>query len=404
MRTPKYCLHTTSGQARVTINGRAYYLGKFDSDESREKYHAKIAEWLASGRSKSFGIIKPGITILGLVEAYLPFALNYYGDKVNSEAKCTEYSVRPMLKLYGSSPAEEFRAARCEAVRSKMIELGWSRKHINASIRRIKRVFRWGAEQGYFHTDVFARLSLVKGLAFKRTAAHETERIKPVCEKVVEQTLQNCPPVVADMVRLQLLSGCRAGEIVSLTPSLIDRTGEIWAANLIEHKTAYLGKDRVIYFGQKCQAILKKYMDRPDEAHLFSPAESEEMRRSQIPRVTPLSSGNSRGNSQRVRDNRKARRQLGTSYTRMAYTRAVTRAARKTFPIPPFAPAAEAKAWKAKYWWSPLRLRHTAGTRFRKEFGLDVSATLLGHTRLETTQIYAEIDYAKASEVMRRIG
>ena len=118
MRTPKYCLHTTSGQARVTINGRTYYLGQYASPESWQKCHSKIAEWLASGCSRTFGVMKPGITILGLVEAYRPFALSHFGDKVNSEAYATEYAVAPLLELYGSSAAEDFDATRYKAVRS----------------------------------------------------------------------------------------------------------------------------------------------------------------------------------------------------------------------------------------------------------------------------------------------
>ena len=40
--------------------------------------------------------------------------------------------------------------------------------------------------------------------------------------------------------------------------------------------------------------------------------------------------------------------------------------------------------------WSPNRLRHTKATELRKQFGLDAAGAVLGHTKLETTQIYAE--------------
>ncbi len=403
MRTPKYCLHTTSGQARVTINGRAYYLGQYDSAESWQKYHAKIAEWLASGCSKTFGIIVPGITILGLVEAYRPFAIQYFGTGINSEAKSTDYSVVPLLELYGSSVAEEFGSTRFEAVRSKMIEMGWSRGYINASMQRVKRVFKWGAEQGYFPSDVFARLRLISGLQFQRSKARECKPVKPVCENLVEQTLKNCSPIVADMVRVQLLCGCRPGEIVTLTPGMIDRSDSVWVANLVAHKTAYLGKERIIHFGQACQSILAKYMDRPNDCCLFSPAEAERLRRSKLG-LDSLSTVRGWLDDERSSTDSSGKRKVGSAYTRMSYTKSVKLACKKTFPIPKKATTAEAKAWKAKYWWSPLRVRHTAGTRFRKEFGIDVAAALLGHCRVETTQIYAEINYEKASEAMRRIG
>ena len=37
LKTPAYTRHS-SGQARVRIDGRAYYLGQFGTAESREKY------------------------------------------------------------------------------------------------------------------------------------------------------------------------------------------------------------------------------------------------------------------------------------------------------------------------------------------------------------------------------
>ena len=59
-RTPSYYrLHKPSGQARVIINGEHVYLGKFDSPESREKYHRLVAEWLASGNTNPS--LKPAI-------------------------------------------------------------------------------------------------------------------------------------------------------------------------------------------------------------------------------------------------------------------------------------------------------------------------------------------------------
>jgi site-specific recombinase XerD len=65
-------------------------------------------------------------------------------------------------------------------------------------------------------------------------------------------------------------------EIVSLKAGDIDRTGEVWTAEIRDHKTSYRGKKRFLYFGPKSQAILQKYLDRKPEAFLFSPAEAEQ--------------------------------------------------------------------------------------------------------------------------------
>jgi hypothetical protein len=48
--TPKYRLHKARNYAVVTIAGRDYYLGAYDSPESREKFHRLVAEHLADRR------------------------------------------------------------------------------------------------------------------------------------------------------------------------------------------------------------------------------------------------------------------------------------------------------------------------------------------------------------------
>jgi hypothetical protein len=44
---PSYRRHS-SGKARVTINGRDYLLGTYDSPASHEQYGKLIAEWSGS--------------------------------------------------------------------------------------------------------------------------------------------------------------------------------------------------------------------------------------------------------------------------------------------------------------------------------------------------------------------
>ena len=44
-KQPRYCLHKSSGQARMRINGRDVYLGPHDSPESHERYERLMREW-----------------------------------------------------------------------------------------------------------------------------------------------------------------------------------------------------------------------------------------------------------------------------------------------------------------------------------------------------------------------
>lgn len=50
---PAYLLHKPTGQARVRINGKDFYLGPYGSDESRRKYGELIASPIGTRRSNS---------------------------------------------------------------------------------------------------------------------------------------------------------------------------------------------------------------------------------------------------------------------------------------------------------------------------------------------------------------
>ena len=64
----------------------------------------------------------------------------------------------------------------------------------------------------------------------------------------------------------------------------------------------------------------------------------------------------------------------------------------------------QARAWRQENCWSPGQLRHTGGTLIRKKYGVEQAKILLGHSSLETTEIYAERDYERAAEIMRAVG
>jgi site-specific recombinase XerD len=84
----------------------------------------------------------------------------------------------------------------------------------------------------------------------------------------------------------------------------------------------------------------------------------------------------------------------------------VRRACDRAFPVPDelVADPQAATDWQHKHRWGPNQLRHLLATRVRRESGIEVAKTLLGHSQLNTTGIYAEIDRAKAVEVIRQIG
>ena len=73
-RTPKYRHFKPKNLGMVVIDGRAHYLGKYNSSESHERYHRLIAEFHAGRQVSASGSSTPdpgsGMTINELILAY----------------------------------------------------------------------------------------------------------------------------------------------------------------------------------------------------------------------------------------------------------------------------------------------------------------------------------------------
>jgi integrase len=401
---PKYRKHRATGQAVVTINGRDHYLGLHASKASKLEYDRLITEWLSSGRSTSYGLPEHITSVVELIVAYLEYAERYYGAGHRSECANMRHALRPVRELYGRLPAREFGPLHLKAVREKYLALGHSRKHINASVQRIGRLFRWGVGEGLIPPNVPQALAMVPGLRRGHTTAKENKRVRPADAKLVEATLPQLPVVVRSMVELQQATGMRPGELVIMRPADIDRSGPVWEYRPTTHKNANREQDRIVYIGPRAQEILRPYLLRDSEAFCFSPADSEAKRRAGLheARRTPMSCGNRPGSNRTAKPKRKA----GERYTPQSYLVAVRRACDRAFPVPDDLaddPAA-AEKWRADHRWSPNQLRHAMATRVRREAGIEAAKTLLGHSQLNTTGIYAEQDRQRAIEVAKMIG
>ncbi len=49
---PGYLQHKATGQARVVLNGRTHYLGRYGTQESKERYGRLIAQWQAGSNRR----------------------------------------------------------------------------------------------------------------------------------------------------------------------------------------------------------------------------------------------------------------------------------------------------------------------------------------------------------------
>ncbi|MBU4270377.1 MAG: site-specific integrase [Planctomycetes bacterium] len=294
---PKYRHHKGSGQAFVQVKGRRHYLGKWDSPKSKESYSRFVAELAVSpmvARSTAPTPSTLQLTMVELMGAYWQFAVGYY----QKDGKPTRYmddiklALRPVRSLYSTTLVTAFGPLALQAIQGQLADRHLARKTINSTTSTIKRMFKWAVSRELIPPHVYQALATVEGLKMGRTQARETQPVKPVADDLVDATLPCLPVVLADMVRFQRLTGARPGELFQLRPCDVDRSGEVWEYRPADHKTAYRGRERVIYIGPKAQAVLLPYLLRDAQANCFSPVESEqkrheEQRKRRLTRVQP---------------------------------------------------------------------------------------------------------------------
>jgi integrase len=337
---PSLRRHKPSGLAVVTLSGQDFHCGTFGSKASLAEYDRLVAEWLARCRRPvvlNTEVIET--TVVELLAAYKRHAESYYrkNGKITNEVTALLSAAKIVKQLYGREPANDFGPLKLQAVQQAMIRAGWGRRHINKQVGRIVRMFGWGVSQELVRADVAQALREVKGLHKGRTDAKESSPVLPVEESVVNATLEHLPPIVADMVRLQRLTGCRPEEVCLLRPSDVDTSGEVWSFRPESHKTEHHGRERVIFIGPKGQDILRPYLLREKTTYCFCPAEGERKRREAAHegRVVPITYGNRPGTNK----SKNPKRPAGGRYTTASYRRAIHRGCELAFKMPVELPA-----------------------------------------------------------------
>lgn len=401
---PKYRKHRSSGQAIVTLSGRDYYLGPHGSKASKQEYDRLIAEWLAAGRRRPDAPKDSPVTVMEVINHFWRHARVYYVKqaKPTSEQLIYRGILKDLKQLYGRQLAEDFGPLALKALRQVWIDRGHSRETINKNVRRVVHIFRWATSEEIIPPAIHQALKTVQGLAAGRSKAKESDGVKPVDVSIVEATIPHLSSIVADMVRLQLLTGMRPQEVCKLRPCDVTRDGEVWEYTVPMHKTEHRGKSRTVLIGPAAQQILAKYLLRDEKSTCFSPLEAvkHHLATKKERRVTPLNCGNRPGSNRKRNPKRKAR----NAYDTDSYRRAIARACDRAFPAPEGTEGEQLKAWQKENRWAPNRLRHTKATEIRRNFGIDCARVILGHSDVATSEIYAELDLQKAREVARKIG
>ncbi|MEI8195835.1 MAG: tyrosine-type recombinase/integrase [Phycisphaerae bacterium] len=454
VQVPGYCLHKARGTAYVRLSGKVHYLpGPYGSPQSRAEYDRLIAAWMSGGRIQAPDAalqpapLRQAATVLShptttqpmsttqdysvaeFIRDYLTYAKGRYPrDKYT--VICL--ALRPLLQLFSETPLREFGPKRLKLVRDEFVKRDLLRREVNRRVNWIKKAISWAVSDERIGGDVPYRLAALEELKRGEQGVRESRDTQPVDEAIVEQTLAFCPPEVAAIARLQLLTAARSGELCQMRRCDLDISQDVWRFTPRSHKTQWRGQKRIIFIGQRAQAVLTPFLPSDPEAYVFSPARAELRRRQAVhdARTTPASCGNIPG-SHRVGT---PKREPGDRYLTTAYGQAIARACKQAFPLPePLAKRIivpltgrkrkprletnqewrarltrqqqlEVQAWYQAHSWHGHQLRHTAGTRIRETFTPDAAQAVLGHKSIRATEIYAQVPLSKAAEVARQVG
>lgn len=461
-RIPSLRRHRPSGRAVVTLSGRDHYLGAWPEDQPapppdvRAAYDRLIQEWLANHRrpvptveqrrtailaGEDTDAAVVGLTVCELAVRFLAHADGYYrrpDGTPTDEVGNFKYALRPLVHLYGRRSARKLRPRHLKAVRRLMVfgydhpEYGGqkplARKVVNARVARLVRVFKWAAAEELAPAGVYRRLATLPPLRKGRTAARETGRVLPVAAEHVDAVQPHVRPPVAAMVRLQWLSGMRPGEVTALRLAEIDRSGAVWFYRPGMHKTSHLEGERVVALGPTAQRMILDFVpircprcevvgrpprigsrddalcgpcsDACDEADVHGPWSREEALPPEAAVFSPARDREERFADLRSRrkskvqpsqaDRRKAapQRAPGDRYSVVNYNNAVRRGCER----------AGVSRWHVN------RLRHSHATEVQRRFGTLGVQAVLGHSKADTSLIYAERNLGLAATIAAQIG
>jgi integrase len=350
-KPPSYSLHKPSGLAKVKYRGKITYLGKYGTRESREAYAEFITNLPKLDAPAEPAVLVAGAPLLvsEITLRYFRHAKQYYRKNgvPTGEHVTVRSALRPIEDKFGGLPANEFGPKCLKEAQQCMIALGWSRRYINKATSIIKRCFDWCVSEELIDVSTAGALKTVPGLLKGRTQAREKPPVCPVSDAHVDAVLPHVSDLVGAVIRVMRLTGARPSEAISLVSNNLDRSDpECWIYRPGQHKTEHHDKGRAIFIGPQAQAIIRPRLVKAGASG----------------RVFPIS--------------------------RAGLRTAVERGCRRA-GIPN---------------WHPNQLRHSAATEFRAKFGLEAAQVLLGHSRADVTQVYAERDLEKARAVARKIG
>ncbi|MEZ6148445.1 MAG: hypothetical protein R3B91_24045, partial [Planctomycetaceae bacterium] len=178
-------------------------------------------------------------------------------------------ALSPLSQLYRALVAAEFGPLKLKQVLERMIAEGIVRSSVNKRIARVKQVFKWGVENEHVPPHLQTCLSTVRGLKAGRSKSLESNPVTPVPQRDLEETIKHLTTTLADLFRVQLLTGMRPSEERLMLIGDLDTSRDVWLYCPDQHKTRDHGKRRMIWIGPQAQAIIQKHLSNDRRRYVF---------------------------------------------------------------------------------------------------------------------------------------
>ena len=177
VRIPKYRKHKPSKLAVVSLGGRDVYLGKFGTKESHEKYTRLVSEYLKHrGEPVPASVYlakrpSKNITVVEAADRYLTWSTSHQSS---GERAHLHGMLKCLVNLYENERAANIRPSDLREIRRVMVAKGWSRNYVNEQVGRVKRMYKWLADEDLVPVTVYHTLALLGGLRRGEEGARES--------------------------------------------------------------------------------------------------------------------------------------------------------------------------------------------------------------------------------------
>lgn len=122
------------------------------------------------------------LTVNEVSDRFIEWATSYYvkDNKPTNQVLMIRLAIKVLSELYGRVPASTFGPLALKECREQFIKQGLARTEVNRRTRLIVQAFRWAVESELIPAVNLEALKAVKGLPKGRSAAHESDPVRPV--------------------------------------------------------------------------------------------------------------------------------------------------------------------------------------------------------------------------------